>query len=65
MEKTTPDILRMGRKKEYLINGIIHEDNMKLEPRILKKKEQDYRETLLRSSNNDGKNTSKITEILR
>ena len=33
MEKTTPDILRMGRKKEYLINGIIHEDNMKLEPR--------------------------------
>ena len=29
--KTTPDILRMG-KKEYLTNGIIQEYNMKLEP---------------------------------
>ena len=29
--KTTTDILRMG-KKEYLTNGIIREDNMKLEP---------------------------------
>ena len=32
-QKSTPDILWIGEKKEYLTNGIIREDNMKLEPR--------------------------------
>ena len=34
--ETTHEMLRMG-KKEYLTNGIIHEDNMKLEPRIFER----------------------------
>ena len=32
-QKSTPEILWIGEKKEYLTNGIIREDNMKLEPR--------------------------------
>ena len=36
-QKTTPDILRMGEEKEYLTNGIIREDNMKLEPQIFER----------------------------
>ena len=36
MEKTTPDILRMGKKRIF-DKGIIQEDNMKLEPRIFER----------------------------
>ena len=36
-QKSTPEILRIGEKKEYLTNGIIREDNMKLEPRIFER----------------------------
>ena len=36
-KKTTPDILRMVEKKEFPTNGIIREDNKKLEPRIFER----------------------------
>ena len=36
-QKSTPEILWIGEKKEYMTNGIIREDNMKLEPWIFER----------------------------
>ena len=55
--KTTPEILRMG-EKEYLTNGIIREDNMKLEPRIFKRMGKIYRKnssSIFKAENDDEK----------
>ena len=35
--EATPEILRIGEKKEYLTNGIIQDDSMKLEPRVFER----------------------------
>ena len=61
--KTTPDILRMG-KKEYLTNGIIWEDSMKLEPRNSREQTRFRGKTLLRSSNDDGKHHQNYWDTL-
>ena len=63
--KTTPDILRMVKKKEFSTNGIIREDNKKLEPRIFGRTGKIERKTLLRSSNVKNDNEKQHQNLLR